>query len=119
MSDTLHGVPMPPEAEVSAARRAIEAVFAPVQRAWDQRAEDMLAVLADSSQARAEVRRAVRTIRICAWCGVLAILLASLTVWQVLERDRRENRNRRELDRMLQEAALADLRQHISRACGR
>ncbi len=94
-------------------------MFAPVQRAWDQRAEDMLAVLADSSQARSEVKRAVRTIRICAWSGVLAILLASLTIWQVLERDRRESRRLRELDRMLQDAAIDDLSRHIDRVCGR
>jgi hypothetical protein len=118
VTDTLHGLPVPEE-DVSAARRAIEQAFVPVQRAWDQRAEDMLAVLADSSQARSEIKRAVRTIRLCAWCGVLAILLASITVWQVLERDRRESRKLRELDHVERVAAVEELGRRITRVCGR
>lgn len=129
MTDTLPGVPLPalelegPPTEsdelraLERQRRVMGDLFAPVQRAWDDRASDMLAVLADSAQARAEVKSAVRTIRTCAWLGVLALLLVGASVWQVLEHDRAELRKLRELDRLERQAAVEEMGRRVNRAC--
>jgi hypothetical protein len=124
MSDTLHGVPLPsglppPPSSATAgdfdaaSRKLIEEAFRPVQEAWDRRADDMLAVLADSSLARAEVRSAVRTIRACAWIGVMAIVLLVFAAAQTLEQDRAELRHLRELDRAERTAQLDSVSKRI------
>jgi hypothetical protein len=114
MSDTLHGVPVPDEIQL---RQAIEAAFGPVAKAWDARSQDMLDVLADSSLARAEVRRGVGTIRIAAMLGVLAMLGTGLAVWTTLNADRAERRLFRQLDAEARTAAAAELSARFQRLC--
>lgn len=117
--DTLPGLPL---AELEAEpppqlRDLLREQFAPVLQAWDARAGDMLAVLADSTAARIEIKAAVRTIRACAWCGVLALLLVGFSVWTVLEHDRAELRRLRELDQRERQAIMEELGRRINRAC--
>lgn len=122
MTDTLHGVPVPAEFELEAARRtqaAIEQVFGPVRQAWEARSQDMLDVLADSQLARAEVRRGVGTIRLAAMLGVLAMLAGGLAVWTTLERERAERRLHRQLEDRAREAAALELGRRLERACAR
>lgn len=114
MTDTLHGVPVPTEIQL---RQAIEAAFEPIGKAWDQRSQDMLDVLADSSLARAEVRRGVGTIRIAAMLGVLAILASGLAIWTTLERDRADRRLYRQLDDQARAAAVVELSRRLVSVC--
>lgn len=118
--DTLHGVPLPPPprllTEPFELQQTIADAFIPIRSIWDKRSEDMLAVLAQSSESSVRVREAVRTMRLCCWCAVVGVLLVGFTLWQVLEHDRAENRRARELDRQM---LTDELGASIRRACRR
>ncbi len=112
--DTLPGVPVPDEIKL---RQAIDASFAPLLKNWDARSQDMLDVLADSGLARAEVRRGVRTIRVAAVCGVLAMIVSGLAIGTALERDRTERRLYRQLDEQARKDAVAELGWRMRSLC--
>lgn len=112
--DTLHGVPVPDEIQL---RQAIEAAFGPVLKTWDSRSQDMLDVLADSSLARAEVRRGVATMRIAAMLGVLALVASGLAIWTTLERDRADRRLYRQLDEQARATAVVELSRRLQSVC--
>lgn len=114
MSDTLHGVPVPDEIQL---RQAIEAAFGPVLKTWDARSQDMLDVLADSSLARAEVRRGVATMRLAAMLGVLAMVGSGAAIWTVLEHDSAERRLYRQLDEQARSAAVVELSRRLQSVC--
>jgi len=114
MSDTLHGVPVPEEIQL---RQAIEGAMKPLVKSWDARAQDMLDVLADSSLARAEVRRGVAWIRFAAVLGVLAMAVSGLAIWTALERDRLDRRLYRQLDEQARKDAVAELGWRMRSLC--
>ncbi len=124
--DTLHGQPLPPPPLLPTLatnerdlRETVVEVMRPIRSMWDARSNDMLAVLAQSGESAMRVREAVRTIRLCAWCGVFGIVLVGVSVWQVLDHDRAELRKLRELDRIERQAASEELLHRLSRVCPR
>jgi len=114
MTDTLHGVPVPDEIQL---RQAIEGAMRPLVKNWDARSQDMLDVLADSSLARAEVRRGVAWIRFAAVLGVLAMVASGFAVWTALERDRADRRLFRQLDEQARAGAVAELSWRMRSVC--
>jgi hypothetical protein len=114
VSDTLHGVPVPDEIQL---RQAIESALRPLVRNWDARSQDMLDVLADSSLARAEVRRGVAWIRVAAVLGVVAMAVSGLAIWTALERDRLDRRLYRQLDEQARQDAVAELGWRMRSLC--
>ena len=64
----------------------------PVLKTWDARSADMLDVLRDAGDARAQVRSAARTIKAASWLGVAAVLASGLLIWQVLVSERAARR---------------------------
>lgn len=85
---------------------AIREQMAPLVEAWDARSEDMLAVLREAGDTRVQVRAAARTIRVAAWLGVLAALVAGVTIWLALDAERRESRLDRERARVERDEAV-------------
>lgn len=83
-----------------AVRDAVAEQLAPVAAAWDARSRDMLDVLAEASDAKAQVRSAARTIKVAAWIGVAALLLSGFSIWRVLEQERLDRRVFREQEQV-------------------
>lgn len=91
-----------------AVRDAVAEQLAPVANAWDARSRDMLDVLAEASDAKQQVRRAARTIKLAGWIAVAGVLLSGFSIWRVLEQERIDRRVFREQEavRRLEAAQL-------------
>ena len=83
-----------------AVRLELGAQMAPILDAWDKRSRDMLDVLREAADAKAQVRSASRTIKLAGWLGVASLLVSGLLIWQVLERERSERRSFRESEQL-------------------
>jgi hypothetical protein len=91
-----------------AVRAELGAQMKPILDAWDQRSRDMLDVLREAADAKAQVRSASRAIKIAGWLGVASLLVSGLLIWQVLEGERTDRRAFRETEalRRLEAAQL-------------
>lgn len=81
-------------------QRAVREALEPVVKAWDERSKDMLDVLAEASDAKHQVRRAVRTIERVSWLGLGILLVTAYSLWLVLERERTARREFRETEQV-------------------
>ncbi len=102
-----------------AVRQAVGEALAPVGRFLDERSQLMLDVVADASEARAQVRSAVRTIKVTLWLKVAIVLGASVAVSMVLDADRRDRRRAVEMQEGRRDTAVDSINAHTDAVCRR
>ena len=117
--DTLPGAEpvTEPDPLKGAVRQAVRESLAPVGRFLDERSQLMLEVVADAAEARAQVRAAVRTVRLTAWLGVLVVLAAGFSVWQVLDAERLDRRRATETGEQRRDSAVERINAHTDIIC--
>lgn len=118
MPDIPPPTPAMREALRVAVHEAVRAHFGGLLRTWDDRSKDMLDVLAESADARRQVRDAARSIKLAGWLGVFAMALGVIVVWLVLESERGERRKLREAEGLRRAEASALIVEQV-RAEGR
>lgn len=96
---------------------AIAEAMKPVLGTWDARSGDMLDVLREAGEAKAQVRRAVATIKACAWLTVLLMLVAGGCLWVALERERADRRAFRESEQARRREAAELIVKRTEAAC--
>jgi hypothetical protein len=81
-------------------RLELGAQMKPILDAWDARSRDMLDVLREAGDVKAQVRSASTTIKLAGWAGVFVLLLSGVAVWSVLEQERADRRLFREQEQL-------------------
>lgn len=83
-----------------AMRSEMTSQFKPILDTWDRRAADMLDVLKEAADTKAQVRSATTTIKVTGWLAVAVLVIATASLWLVLERERADRRDFREAEAM-------------------
>jgi hypothetical protein len=100
-----------------AVRQAIAEALAPFGQFMAERSQLMLDVVADAAEARAQVRSAVRMIKVTVWVKVAIVLGASLAVNLVLDGERQDRRRAVEMQEGRRDTAVDLINAHIDRVC--
>jgi hypothetical protein len=83
-----------------AVRLELGAQMKPILVAWDNRSRDMLDVLREAGDVKAQVRSATTTIKLAGWAGVFAVIIVGFALWSVLEGERADRRLFREQEQL-------------------
>lgn len=91
-----------------AVRVELQQQMRPILDTWDKRSADMLDVLREAADTKQQVRSASTTIKVAGWLGVGVIVICAAALWLVLERERADRREFREIEalRRLEAARL-------------
>ncbi len=118
--DTLPGSEQTEPAPLQAlVRQAVGEALAPIGRFLDERSQLMLDVVADAAEARAQVRSAVRTIKITVWLKVALVLGAAVAVTVVLDAERKDRRRAVEMQEGRRDTAVESINAHTDAVCRR
>lgn len=83
-----------------AVRLELVAQMKPILDAWDKRSVDMLDVLREAADVKAQVRSAVTNIKLAGWAGVFVLVIAAVGLWTVFEGERADRRLFREQEQL-------------------
>lgn len=119
--DTLPGseeVPTEPRPLEIAVRQAVSEALAPVREMWNQRSQDMLDVIAHTSESQVQIRVGVRTMRRAAWAGVMVLLFTGFALWRSAQDEREERIRAIDRGELRRSVAVGEINAHTSRVCG-